>query len=132
MSSLCNASEGNDNAPVASVGEIIDIDFVRDAEDNDDENDDQQTALKKLFYDCYRSNDATACQHVIALMSYKIADEKNAAGKIISSQQETIASQQNTIKSLSSTVDTYNEIEKRRTERIMSRRAKRATDLKQR
>ena len=109
--------------------QVLRADFIAQCIDNDgdDDNDNpggSQSEVEKLFDGC-----SADCHQMVAILLYKKSTEQKELRDIIASQQKTIVSQQQTIadqqqatKSIIATVNTYNEIERRRLERIEQRR----------
>jgi hypothetical protein len=65
----------------------------------DDEEYKSPINLHELFNDCYRGNNASACQQLLALASYATRAERAALHKIIADQQGTLATHERTINS---------------------------------
>jgi hypothetical protein len=127
-------NKNTENTGSILTKETLRADFIAQCtdDDGDDDNDnpaESQSQAGKLFDNCQRSNDVAACQQMFAMLLHKKTTEQKELRDIIASQQKTIASQQQTIadqqqatKSIIATVNTYNEIERRRLERIEQRR----------
>ncbi len=104
-------NENNDTMPIEITifGEIVPP--MRDNEGNS-----SRVKPDDFFNDCYRNNDAQACQKLIALAAFTAISERARFQGAIAEQGKTIATHEKTI-------NNFNEIERRRSVRIAVRAA---------
>lgn len=99
--------------PVASPVEVVEFEEV--PEDNSSDR-----RLADLYGECYKNDNAQACQQLLAL-----AEKKNLIDKLLSSK--IIIAQWHTINIHEKTIQNFNELNRRRNNRI-NKRAKKARE----
>lgn len=95
---------------VDSLAEIKQEDYLSDK------------TLASFFSECYKKNNAQACQQLLAL-----AEKKNLIDKLILSRM--IIAQQQTIDTHEETIQNFNELNRRRNERINKRKEAKEREL---
>lgn len=107
--------DGENILPVASPVEVVVFEEIP-------ENGSARDRLTDLFNECYRNDNASACQEIIAFTEKKALIDKLILLNELGSKQRTIDTQQDTI-------DNFNEINRRRNARIQARKEAREKEL---
>jgi len=119
--------DGENILPVASPVEVVVFEEVP-------ENGSSAQRLHEIFQECYQNNNAQAWQQLLAIIEKKIFLDKQIILGVFQQQQATIAAQQQTIAGHEQTIardketiDNFNELNRRRNNRI-NKRAKEARE----
>jgi len=120
--SACGACEdanfyrdGEDILPVASTVEVV---IFEEAPQHDTARD----RFTDLFTECYKNDNARACQEIIAFTEKKLLINELILLNELHSKQQELNHKQGTIDTQRETIDVLNELNRRRNERINKRR----------